>query len=796
MGCLQSQADGGKGDFAPFGDVVMTEKPPPNVNEKLEHTVNDESHREEGARCSQRVLMYQSKNNQGAPPVDTENNQQSQDLPQYSTQPKDFNSSEKGIPMLSKVDDLHRRPSPKVLMCQCNKKLGVSLVLEHRVQSQDFLEYQMKTQYAGLTISKPFALEQRLYLKDSPQYQTQSEDSSTEIASSAPERRWKPMSSRQNLTQSEAFVIEIPPVILEQKLLPKTVPENVTRPEDLGLREKDSTVFKRVDVWDSIFECEVKFLERAACNLVDYSSELIDEELEHCIDDYIEETYGEGFSTVQQKLHFVRNVLWLFRAYLSPLGDGVPNRAGNTLYTTRKISASELKIWWEDYVEEMSRRYEAMLKNGGIKELVNLFFRHYLCPAEIKTQLRPAIMEKINTLFKKEISNVKENVLSVFNSNICPSAGKEDQQDFLAGYIPRSFLVIMLNILNGTIMFVRQYPAIVKLLKELEEKWHSYAEYSHHHDHHDHHWDHGSVSHYHHDHFSPSHHHRRRSSTFDHASIVDWEHHDRFDTRRDSHISNCWKPLISRRESHLSGAWKPMRLASRRLSHLNQGKQPRRESQLFSASKPIGYIGRERDYNAKRSHVTHFPHDGNPLSVQKLTISTPIHTRAVSMDTGANAVSQHLGVVQNPPKSILKVKPGGIRSMNVKFDDTCLTTTLDHQTSTLPGGISRDDHMMQLLRSLSTLHPKKPVLRYAWTVAEKSCRASDSAFSKKENLLGTQKRCSKPSESMGEDESDDSSATPPSSLMDETLDLWPSISQQKSGPESDHACKVQSNSSP
>jgi len=799
MGCLQSQPVVGNGNFTPFSNVAPTAKPPPNVNEKPAPIVNNESHRGDGARHSQKVLMYQSEKKQGAP-FDTGNNQQSQDSPQYSTLPKDFGSSEKNISKLSTIDDSNLRPSPKVLMCQCNKKLRVSLDLEHRVQSQDIPKSQLEPPYPGVTIREPIGLEQRQCLKDSPQYLTQSEDSSTEIVSSAHERSWKPMASRQYLTQSEAFGIEIPPVILDQRLQSKASPENLTKTEDHDSYEEDTAVFRRVGVWDSIFECEVKFLERAAYNLVEYSSELIDEEVEHYVDDYIEETFGEGFATVQHKLHFVRNVLYLFRAYLAP--EGIPTGASSTLYSTRKMPASVLKVWWEDYVEEMSGRYQAMLDDNGVKQLVNLFFRHYSCPAEIRSELRPAIAEKINTLFKKEISEVKKNVSSAFNSNICPAAGEEDQQDFLVGYFHRSFLATMLNVLNGTIRFVRQYPAMVNLLKELEEKWHSYSESYHHHDHH---YDHGSMSHHHHhhDHIATSHHHRRQSSAFEHASFVDFFHHDRFDTRRDSHLSSCWKPLSTRHENHFSGAWKPMRLASRRLSHLNYCKPPgavsRRESQLLSASKPIGYIGRESiSWKSPKSHVTLLvPRDQNPQYEQKLTISNPGHTRAVSMDSGTNSVSLHQGAVQKSPKSILKAQPGGIRSsITVKFADTGPRTPLDQQTSTSPQ-MSRDGDMMKLLRSLSTLHPKKPVIHKAWSVAEKSYGVSDSALSDRENVLGTHKRSSKVNESVGEDESDESSASPPSSLMDETLNLELSISHPQYRPESDQrTSKAQSNQPP
>jgi len=798
MGCLQSQPVVGNGNFTPFSNVAPTAKPPPNVNEKPAPIVNNESHRGDGARHSQKVLMYQSEKKQGAP-FDTGNNQQSQDSPQYSTLPKDFGSSEKNISKLSTIDDSNLRPSPKVLMCQCNKKLRVSLDLEHRVQSQDIPKSQLEPPYPGVTIREPIGLEQRQCLKDSPQYLTQSEDSSTEIVSSAHERSWKPMASRQYLTQSEAFGIEIPPVILDQRLQSKASPENLTKTEDHDSYEEDTAVFRRVGVWDSIFECEVKFLERAAYNLVEYSSELIDEEVEHYVDDYIEETFGEGFATVQHKLHFVRNVLYLFRAYLAP--EGIPTGASSTLYSTRKMPASVLKVWWEDYVEEMSGRYQAMLDDNGVKQLVNLFFRHYSCPAEISTELKPAITEKINILFKKEISEVTENVLSVFNSNIRPESGEEDQQDFLVGYFHRSFLVTMLNVLNGTIRFVRQYPAMVNLLKEVEEKWHSDIES---HQHHDHHWDQGSFSHHHHDHYATSQHHRRRSSTF-----VGWEHHDRFDTRRDSLHASYWKPLATRRDSHLSGAWKPMtptRLTSRRFSHLYTSPKgaPRRESQLFSASKPIGYIGRERDHHSgisaksPKSHVARLlPLNEHPQYEQKLTISTPIHTRAVSMDTGANAVSLHRGVVQYPPKSILKAQPGGTNSsITVRFADTGSRTPSDQPTSILPP-MSRDGDMIKLLRSLSTLHPKKPVLHQAWTVAEKSYGVSDSACNGKENVLGIQKGCSKVDDTMGEDDSDGSSASPASSLLDETLDLELSIPLRKNRPESDQrTSKAQSNPPP
>jgi len=799
MGCLQSQAVAGNGDFTPFSDIASTEKPPPNVNEKPEPIVNNESHKGIEARQSQKVLMYQSEKNKGAL-FDTGNNQQSQDSPKYSTQPKDFGSSEKNISMLSTIDDSHPRLSPKVLMCQCNNRLEVSLDIEHRVQTQDFPKYQMEPRNTGLTINWPIGLDQRQYPKDSPQYLTQSEDSSTEIVSSAPERGWKPIASRQYLTQSEAFAIEILPAILDQRLQPKASPENLTKPVDHGSSEEDTAVFGRVGVWDSIFECEVKFLERAAYNLVEYSSELIDEEVEHYVDEYIEETFGEGFATVQQKLHFVRNVLYLFRAYLASMEEGIPIGASSTLYTTRKMPASVLKVWWEDYVEEMSGRYQAMLDGNGVKQLVNLFFRHYSCPSEIRSELRPAITERINTLFKKEISEVKQNVLSVFKSNICPEAAEEDQQDFLVGYFHRSFLVTMLNVLNGTIRFVRQYPAMVNLLKELEEKWHSYAESNHHHDHHH---DQGSVSHHHHDHIVTSHHHRRQSSAFEHGSFADFFHHDRFHSRRDSHLSSCWKPLSTRHDNHFSGAWKPMRLASRRLSHLNQCKTPgavsQRDSQLFSASKPIGYIGRESiTWKTPKSHVTRvLPCDQNPQYEQKLTMSIPVHTRAVSMDTGANLDSLHQGAVQNTPKSILKAQPGGIKSsITVKFADTGSRTPLDQQTSTLPR-MGRDGDMMKILRSLSTLHPKKPVIHKAWTVAEKSYEVSDSAYNDRENVLGTHKRSSKVNESIGEDESDESSASPPSSLVDETLGLELSKSQSKYRLESDQRqSKAQSNPPP
>jgi len=795
MGCLQSQSAGGKADFAPFSDI-STEKPPPSVNKKPAPTVNNKSHIGDGARHSQEVLMYQSNRNQDVLD-DTGNNKQSWDYPQYSTQSKDLGPSDKDITIFSKADDSHLRLSPKVLMSQCNKKRRVSLVLEHRVESQDIPQCRMQSEWSGLTINKPVGLEQRQYLKDSPQFLTQSEDSSTEIVSST---HCRPVASRQDLTQSEAYVIEIQPVI-EKRMQSKASLENLTRPEDHGSSEDDTSLFRRGDVWDSIFECEMKYLERAAYNLVDYSSEFIDEDVEHYVDDYIEETNGEGFATVEQKLHFVRNVLSLFRAYLVPPGEGVPSEDSNILYTTRKMPASALQVWWEDYVKEMSGRYQAMLDHNGVKQLVNLFFRHYSCPAEISTELKPAITEKINILFKKEISEVTENVLSVFNSNIRPESGEEDQQDFLVGYFHRSFLVTMLNVLNGTIRFVRQYPAMVNLLKEVEEKWHSDIES---HQHHDHHWDQGSFSHHHHDHYATSQHHRRRSSTF-----VGWEHHDRFDTRRDSLHASYWKPLATRRDSHLSGAWKPMtptRLTSRRFSHLYTSPKgaPRRESQLFSASKPIGYIGRERDHHSgisaksPKSHVARLlPLNEHPQYEQKLTISTPIHTRAVSMDTGANAVSLHRGVVQYPPKSILKAQPGGTNSsITVRFADTGSRTPSDQPTSILPP-MSRDGDMIKLLRSLSTLHPKKPVLHQAWTVAEKSYGVSDSACNGKENVLGIQKGCSKVDDTMGEDDSDGSSASPASSLLDETLDLELSIPLRKNRPESDQrTSKAQSNPPP
>jgi len=778
MGCLQSQSGEGKGDFTPFSDI-STEKPPPNVNAKPAPSLNNESHIGKGARHSQKVTKYQSNINQDVPD-DTENNQQSWNAPQHSTQPKELGSSDKDISMFSKAKDSRHHLSPKVLMCPYDKKHGVSLVVEHRVQSQNFLQCR---------------IQQMQYLKDSPQYLTQSDDSSTEIVSST---HYRPVASRQYVTQSEAFVIEIPPVIIEQRLEPKASHENLARPEDHGSSEDDTSVFKRGDVWDSIFECEIKFLERAAYNLVDYSSELTDEEVEHYVDDYIEETHGEGFATVQQKLHFVRNVLYLFRAYLVPPGETVPSEIRNTVWTTRKMQASVLQVWWEHYVEEMSGRYQAMLDHNGVKQLVNLFFRHYSCPAEIETELRSAITEKFKTLFKKEISKVRENVLSIFSSNICPESGEEDQQDFLVGYFHRSFLVTMLNVLKWTIKFVRQYPAMVNFLKELEEKWHLDDEF---HQHHDHHWDHSFMSHHHHDQYATSHH-RRRSSTF-----VDWEHHDRFDNRRDCHSASFWKSVVNRRDSHLSGAWKPMssmRLASRRFSNMNLSPKgvPRRESLLISAPKPIGYIGRDRDHysgimgKSPRSHVTRLlPFDEHPKYEQKLPTSTPVITRAVSVGTGADAVSLPLGVVQHPSKSILKAQQGTKSDSTVRFADNGSRTPLAQQTSTLPP-VSRDGDMVKLLRGLSILYPKKPVLHKARSVAEKSYRVSDSACIGKENVLDIHKSCSK-DDTMGEKESDESSASPPSSLMDETLDLELSISQPNNRQEShQRTSKAQSNPPP
>merc|ERR1719320_1141837 len=113
--------------------------------------------------------------------------------------------------------------------------------------------------------------------------------------------------------------------------------------------------------------------------------------------------------------------------------------------------------------------------------------------------------------------------------------------------------------------------------------------------------------------------------------------------------------------------------------------------------------------------------------------------RAVSMDSGTDAASLQMGDVPNPyerkPKSILKSPTGGLKNaIKVKFADTALRRPLDQQTN-LPRGTSRDEDMMKLLRSLSTLHPKKPAISKAWTVAERSYGVCDSALDSKDNVI-------------------------------------------------------------
>jgi len=220
---------------------------------------------------------------------------------------------------------------------------------------------------------------------------------------------------------------------------------------------------KREQMWDELFCNEVEFLEKANNNLIELSAEPKDE-IQGCVDTYIERALSQGFVFGKIRIQFIRNVLSMYKIYLPKReseDEGIKD--AYPVYSWRTMPISALRVWWKAYVEEMDSRYQSFLKGNGLDHVIEKVLTEYGCQDENVRELKPIINQKISNLYETKINRVKENIYSIFDSFVSQIRGEEDQQEFLNYYMQRSFLPNMLCILTELHEFLRWHPTIVIL---------------------------------------------------------------------------------------------------------------------------------------------------------------------------------------------------------------------------------------------------------------------------------------------------------------------------------------------
>jgi len=232
-------------------------------------------------------------------------------------------------------------------------------------------------------------------------------------------------------------------------------------------------------LWDKLFCDEMDFLENVFYDerFRSLSYNRSGEVRQEISLNYLKENEGWAFKSIFTKYKFVTNVLRLYKAYL-------PRTVTQHQYPTtwdhdkqtcnydRKISSKALRSWWEDYVKEMSYRYNSIFSCDnevkGMEVLLCKIFDDCEYPHKVIIQLKPQVACKVKEFFDWEVNQVKQDMHKSFYRIVRPNDVCEDQQDFLNKYIERSFLPRMLGCLFQVFQFIQNHPSVILLRNQQE----------------------------------------------------------------------------------------------------------------------------------------------------------------------------------------------------------------------------------------------------------------------------------------------------------------------------------------